>query len=87
MKMLIMLLAICALPAQANTFVGNGGGAGDVELSVTRKQIAEAFRVVFKRVDDDSANWCRCYHAYQNARSATMCGLLRMQNANSVPRS
>src|SRR5262249_15704929 len=50
--------------ANANTFVGNGGGQGDVELAVTKKQIAETFEVVKNRGDD--TQFCRCNKAFEN---------------------
>jgi len=70
MKRLLLLISIQIIlsppAAQASTFVGNGGGAGDVELAVTKKQIEEAFTAIKKRAGDDEINWCRCNRVYEN---------------------
>lgn len=67
MKRWLFLMLLMPLATQANTFVGNGGGAGDVELSVTRKQIEEAFKAVQKHSGDvDGDDFCRCSYPYSN---------------------
>jgi len=66
MKHLMWLLLMTPLASFANTFVGNGGGAGDVELSVTKKQIEEAFRVINRKRDNEEAVICKCNPTYSN---------------------
>lgn len=57
------LILLIALQAHASTFVGNGGGAGDIELGVTKAQIKEAFSAVDKRREEDF-DWCACKESY-----------------------
>lgn len=77
MKLWVCLFLTLPWVSHANTFVGNGGGAGDVELSVTKKQIAEAFRAIDKRKDDVEADFCSCSGNYQNR---SVCEPLRSLN-------
>jgi hypothetical protein len=63
MKTWILALLIGPLSGHAGTFVGNGGGQGDVELAVTKKQIAETFAVVQKQ---GAGEYCRCNEAFKN---------------------
>ncbi len=64
MKWLWCLTVIAPL-VHASTFVGNGGGAGDVELAVTKKQTQESFAAI-KRRTGDSINLCRCNMVYES---------------------
>ena len=68
MKWLILSLTLTLLEARASTFVGNGGGAGDVELSVTRQQVEETFIAIRKHADDEDQEYCRC-NKYFEGRS------------------
>jgi len=77
MKLWMCFFLTLPLMSFANTFVGNGGGAGDVELSVTKKQIAEAFRAIEKRKDDVEVEFCSCSGTYQNR---SVCEPLRSLN-------
>jgi hypothetical protein len=63
MKRLLLSLLIFGGQAHASTFVGNGGGAGDIELGVTKAQIKEAFAAVDKRRDEE-LDWCTCKEEY-----------------------
>ncbi len=77
MKHLLWLLILMPIASHANTFVGNGGGAGDVELSVTKKQVAEAFRAIEKRKDEVDVEFCRCNDTFRNR---SVCEPLRALN-------
>lgn len=67
----LVLLPLCA---NASTFVGNGGGAGDVELAVTKKQIEEGMTAVKKHPD---ALFCKCNSVYEDR---SVCEPLRALN-------
>lgn len=64
MRTLLLMVAIGAQWAQANTFVGNGGSQGDVELAVTRKQISETMTVIQNL--PDTSELCMCNSAFEN---------------------
>ncbi len=72
MKRLLIGILLTVSHANASTFVGNGGGAGDVELAVTKTQIRETFAAVERRKDDD-LDWCTCKESY---RHRSVCGAL-----------
>ncbi len=65
MKLLLSVLSLWVAAAGADTFVGNGGGQGDVELAVTKKQISETFTAVKTRSQAE-AQFCRCNPAFEN---------------------
>lgn len=46
---------------QENTFVGNGGNAGDLELQITLNQI----QATIKTIDGSSVNLCECPEEYE----------------------
>lgn len=52
------------MPAGANTFVGNGGNVGDVELLVTQKQIIETLQSIEEA--KDSSGLCVCEKSFSN---------------------
>lgn len=61
MKTLSWITVVIFAPmVEASTWVGNGGGAGDVELAVTEKQIEETFTSLRKRVDSGDSSLCSC---------------------------
>ncbi len=62
MKLWIAIVAFLSLGANASTFVGNGGGQGDMELAVTKKQVVETFTVI----GEEDSEFCRCNPVYQN---------------------
>lgn len=51
--------------AHANSFVGNGGSAGDVELAVTLMQIKEIFKTIESK-SDQKVDLCTCSPLYAN---------------------
>ena len=62
----MMLLLLFPFFTHASTFVGNGGGAGDIELSVTKKQIEQTFKAIELRAEDTELTLCKCNRMYDN---------------------
>lgn len=60
-----MWIALLAWQAQASTFVGNGGGAGDVELAVTKRRVKEAMTAV-ERHGGEGVQFCQCNPTYES---------------------
>lgn len=60
----VLSLALAASQAQANSYVGNGGSQGDVELAVTLMQIRETFTAIEKKSGSD-ASLCECNRMYK----------------------
>lgn len=64
-----LLVLVCSLLAaqigQANSFVGNGGNAGDVELMVTKNQILSAL-VNLSKADISQDSECECQPVFMN---------------------
>jgi hypothetical protein len=50
--------------ASASTYIGNGGSSGDIELTVSMKQIADVFYEVSK--EGAGADVCGCSEQFQN---------------------
>lgn len=75
MKKWLVCIMLSSPWGYASTFVGNGGGAGDVELATTRRQIEETFTVVKKRGEDPEIEFCRCTGMYD---SRSVCNPLKV---------
>jgi hypothetical protein len=76
-KQILLGLALgFASLAHANSFVGNGGSEGDVELAVSKMQIREAMQVIQKK-DPTEAEFCACNRMYQGR---AVCEPLRALN-------
>lgn len=58
--------SVICFNSQANTFVGNGGNAGDVELAVTQRQISETMKLINQ--DPNSTSLCECTSTFLNHR-------------------
>src|SRR5262245_32424429 len=58
--LLVFVLPTYAAPISQNTFVGNGGNAGDLELEITLKQISSTA----DSIDDKTKDLCICPEAY-----------------------
>jgi hypothetical protein len=76
MRLLLLLILSSMTSVHASTFVGNGGGAGDVELAVTKKQIEETFTAIRTRSVFEH-RLCRCNEVYENRN---VCEPLRALN-------
>jgi len=63
----LIALLVLGTAANANSFVGNGGGQGDVELLVTLKQMQESYQVFAKKAEQNIP-LCQCNSTY-NGRS------------------
>jgi hypothetical protein len=59
----LTVLAVTAARAPASTFVGNGGGQGDVELAVTKRQLRETIEVIQA---ETGTELCRCNPTFEN---------------------
>lgn len=62
----IVTILMAASTAQANTYVGNGGNAGDVEWTVTLKQIQMALDAIEKDPPSDE-DLCSCNDTYSHS--------------------
>lgn len=71
-SLFLILWAFSWMAFAGGTFVGNGGGAGDIELNVARQQIEQTFKVV--QTVDAGADLCRCNRVFE---SRGVCGPLR----------
>lgn len=73
-NLVVIVLAVgWAWNSHANSYVGNGGNEGDVELAVTQMQIREAMQVIQKK-DPKETVFCECNRMYQ---SHSICEPLR----------
>ncbi|MGH1468094.1 MAG: hypothetical protein ACRBBP_04320 [Bdellovibrionales bacterium] len=52
-----------------NTFVGNGGSAGDMELLVTEKQLKEVLKDI--SLSDEVDDYCKCQPVFENHLECT----------------
>ncbi|MGE0631729.1 MAG: hypothetical protein AB7O96_04945 [Pseudobdellovibrionaceae bacterium] len=71
-QLLILFIFIIPLSAQTSTFVGNGGGQGDVELAVTLRQLEETFRAIIDHKDTKS--FCECNPVFEGR---SVCDILK----------
>lgn len=64
-KILFISISLClSTSLWANTFVGNGGNAGDVELEVTKRQIRTTLESLIQR--DSQKSLCECSSVFAN---------------------
>lgn len=75
--MVLPWLVALALPLQASTYVGNGGNAGDLDLSITLAAIRDSL----VELDSSSPNLCRCP---EELAESEICGVLRALTAPQV---
>lgn len=79
-KWVALYLALSAVAAQANSFVGNGGNKGDVELAVTLMQIQETLKVLVSQ-SPESDGLCVCNKMYSRS---PLCEPLKALNPAQV---
>jgi hypothetical protein len=63
---------LCLSDANANSFVGNGGNAGDIELMVTKKQIKDSMLAL--QNSDSSYELCDCIPVFNNRKECEPLG-------------
>ncbi len=56
----LLCFTVLAQPASANTFVGNGGTSGDVELKITLEQIEQTFTKIARTQKVENLELCEC---------------------------
>ncbi len=64
---ILLPVLLIASAGHANSFVGNGGNKGDVELAVTLMQIQETFNVIKSQAGAESEFLCVCNRAYERS--------------------
>lgn len=62
--MQIISLILFSFMCQASTFVGNGGGQGDIEIAASKQQLIETFQAIKDKKSSDYL--CRCNENYEN---------------------
>jgi len=59
-----MYMVFAQSTALANTFVGNGGSAGDLELLITKKQLSQTLEKIASQ--KDAKQLCTCQPVFEN---------------------
>lgn len=78
MKRILLLISVFGNLAMANTFIGNGGQAGDLELAVSLKQINGALeRIRLLKTEDPNRRFCVCPEAFLDHN---LCGTVQKLN-------